>query len=533
MNTTLQSYTQPWTGNSFELMPIVHNQYHYNYSEWLNMTSNKVLPLIREAGQFYGTKPDMSKSKGEKRWLTSLKINKRETYFDENVFEKRLGRQARLGCLRSESRKGRLPRCNVVLDSNILKIAEEKTGNYTAYNKDRLTPLMQAVATNKGTASIKYMIQRGVHVNFQDIEGNTALMWLVKSLFMLKDPALYNEKLKIMEQLREQNATLDLAGTAGYTPLMVTVLGKDPRPFFKLLLDGAQEQPRNHAGETALHLAIKYDTHWMISVILRYGATDDNIKDKNGHTPFMIATFQEKKDIMEFYIRRKVNLDMIDNMGWTVLMHAVNCGNVSMVEYLLGKGANVNYANAYNDTALRIALHKNDQKIIHMLSNAAAAFKDIKGDHRPALTLKGDAPVIDRNRLLNTTSIGSHASKNTENASVTMLETEDKMENASAGTRPGVDNKSNNIVTTFIALDNEIITTESTDNPLSNKMDMSDYTTNENNYGRYAETAGDVASSKAGGLSTLFSSRFLGDVDTVYQSLKRIMSRRSISPTNS
>ncbi|XBS70557.1 ankyrin repeat domain-containing protein [Acerihabitans sp. KWT182] len=133
---------------------------------------------------------------------------------------------------------------------------------------------------------------------------NTAVMWLVKNQFYQKNETYFINNLRILDYLRDHNANYDFKGTAGYTPLMISVLGKDHRTFFRLLLEGAQYDHKNDAGETALHLSIKYETHWMISVVLRYGAENDDIKDNNGHTPFMLATFRENKEIMDFYIRR-------------------------------------------------------------------------------------------------------------------------------------------------------------------------------------------------------------------------------------
>ncbi len=517
MNTILLPYAQPRATTFFEYMPNRLNEQNMsNYNEVINMTSISVLPLIYGAERRFGAHSNRITTKGENEWLNHLKLNKREAPLAENDFSKKLEQQANVGCLPHGRSRGRLPFCNIPLDNELLITTGEKGEGFNAQNKDKLTPLMQAVATHKNADFIKYLIARGADVSVEDNEGNTALMWLIKSLFRLKDNALIKEKWKIFDMLQEMHDSLNRPGTAGYTPLMVTVLGEDYKTFFKLLLNGALANVTNKVGETALHLATKYDTHWMISVVLRYGAPEINIKDKKGYTPFMLAAFRKNLEIMDFYIRRGVNLDSIDEQGWTVLMHAVNCGDVSMVEYLLSKGACVNYVNRSNETALMVALHKHDEKIVNVLSKAISVLKAANKDCRPALS-EGQVPE------------SANSTAYMENDAFKNVAEEEGHAGSHAKTTVGTLNATETVSQTIMTeTDYEANTTEAINTTPVDYNDNSDYPVNENVQQKNKGISAGLPFSKSSGSSLFLSSRITGDIDKIYQSLKRIMSRRSV-----
>jgi ankyrin repeat protein len=522
MNTTLLPCAQPTMTKVFEYMPNKSNEHNIrNYNEVINITALNVLPMINRAQLLFDAHSIGITTKGGNKLLKQLKLKKRETSLAEKGFDKKLKQQASLGCLSPERRRGRLPYCNIPLDNELLKTTGERGVGFNAQNKDKLTPLMQAVATHKDVGLIKYLMSRGADMTLRDNENNTALMWLLKSLFRLKDEALITEKWKILDIFQQNKSMSNVPGTAGYTPLMVTVLGEDHRTFFKLLINGALTNATNDAKETALHLAIKYDTHWMISVILRYDHHDINIKDKNGHTPFMLATFRKNREIMDFYIRRGVNIDNTDAQGWTALMHAVNCGDVSMTEYLLSQGACVNYANRSNETAMRVALYKNDQQNVHVLSKAISALKAANkdcrpvssGDHVPANV--NDTAYTENDALKNRAVAEDNAGSYTET-------TDEKL------------NATETIINTMMtASDDEANTTEAMNETLLDKNEDTEYPLYENSRRESNKISTDLASTKSSGSSLFLSSHITGDIDKIYQSLKRIMSRRSVPNDNS
>ncbi len=78
----------------------------------------------------------------------------------------------------------------------------------------------------------------------------------------------------------------------------------------------------------------------------------------------------------------------------------------------------------------------------------------------------------------------------------------------------------------MIGTENEANTTEAMNNTLEDKDDDSDYPLYENDQHKNKAMPADLSSSKSSGSSLFLSPRITGDIDKIYQSLKRIMSRR-------
>ena len=93
---------------------------------------------------------------------------------------------------------------------------------------------------------------------------------------------------------------LNVAGSNGWTPLMMAVEGDQPKALELLLKNGANPNKQSELdGFTALHLAVDYAMDGMIQknkneplpepiecirILLKYGA-DKNIKNHSGKTP--------------------------------------------------------------------------------------------------------------------------------------------------------------------------------------------------------------------------------------------------------
>jgi hypothetical protein len=73
-------------------------------------------------------------------------------------------------------------------------------------------------------------------------------------------------------------------------------------------------------------------------------------------------------EIVKFLYNQNNNLaNDIDNKGRNVLMLSVLSQNIDLVEYFLSKGANVNYRDSFECTALALALSTNNKEIVMLL----------------------------------------------------------------------------------------------------------------------------------------------------------------------
>ncbi|XBS70555.1 ankyrin repeat domain-containing protein [Acerihabitans sp. KWT182] len=228
-------------------------------------------------------------------------------------------------------------------------------GNVNDGNEDGVTPLMRVALTTNDIKHVKSLLRKRANLDQQDKGGNTVLMWVVKSLFRLKNETRCEMKLSILDLLLNRGADVNLADNEGYTPMMIAAMGNDEKSFAKLVNKKAMVELTNQNGETALHLAIKYNASTTIINSLNSFYQKMNVRDNNGHSPFMIASFRRKLDLMRTYHDKGVDINEFDVKGWTALMYAVNCGDADVVNLLKELGADFNLADSHGKTALEIA----------------------------------------------------------------------------------------------------------------------------------------------------------------------------------
>ncbi len=379
MNMTLQPYAQPGLNlfpHSISFIPIRNNT--NNYATQISMLSNSILPMINETEKKFEIDYPESTSTNKKSGENSTMKNENPIFNTKKKGKNNFRYQARLGCLRHVERRERLPESTIAVDIEYMDPKTVTRNNINDRNEDGLTPLMRVAVDGGNVEDISALLKKGAKIDLQDESDNTALMWVVKSLFRLANAARIESKLKILDCLIKQNADVDLADREGFTPLMIAAMGNDEKSFKKLFNIGAKVELTNNYGETALHLAIKYNASCIIIEQLSMFYRKMDFKDNNGHTPFMIAAFRGKLDIMSSFFNKGISIDEADAKGWTALMHAVNCRNEEVVNNLLKYGAKVNFTNSRNKSALTIAFAKKDKKMTLVLMKAGVVTADVK-----------------------------------------------------------------------------------------------------------------------------------------------------------
>ncbi len=68
------------------------------------------------------------------------------------------------------------------------------------------------------------------------------------------------------------------------------------------------------------------------------------------------AIFEDNVDLVNAIIKEGAELDFVDELGMTPLMHAVEQENIRLVELLIGLGANINKSGSGGFTALHHAV---------------------------------------------------------------------------------------------------------------------------------------------------------------------------------
>lgn len=121
----------------------------------------------------------------------------------------------------------------------------------------------------------------------------------------------------------------------------------------EILMDhGADPNLRGKATETtALNLAITHARESLAMKAIRLGAKLE-VADLDGRTPVFLAARDDRMELLQLLIGRRVNIDVVDRIGRTPLTNALRSRQRLAVNYLLETGAR---PSAGSDSALLLA----------------------------------------------------------------------------------------------------------------------------------------------------------------------------------
>jgi hypothetical protein len=121
------------------------------------------------------------------------------------------------------------------------------------------------------------------------------------------------------------------------------------------------------------------------SLIDRKQVDPDFTLDK-GSTPLIVAAAAGRIKVVEYLIRRRVNINAQDPHGTTALMWAVFKGHRDVAKYLISKGADTKVIRDDGDTAIDIARKWKQNEIVAILKNASNGDDFDRGSKRRTRT---------------------------------------------------------------------------------------------------------------------------------------------------
>ncbi|EXU95103.1 ankyrin repeat protein [Metarhizium robertsii] len=277
------------------------------------------------------------------------------------------------------------------------------------------TPLHWAVSFgHRSTAEL--LLDGGADANSRDKYGNTPLHWAISY------PT-------IMKPLLDRGVEVDIQNMNGKTSLMWSVLAEQRETTQMLLGRGAATvNVRDENGCTALHGAAAKGCNSIIICLLDKGA-DVTATDKDGWTPLDVATInghvaamallQGKGKPAEGIAAARLALKMIRNEdtahimremaqrkltgsdGVSGLRSAVNCKHAHRLLALLGTGVDIDELDPVGGaTALTLAAWFNEEKIAKLLLENGAAVDAMDSDGRTALHVAVEGGYCDLVALL-------------------------------------------------------------------------------------------------------------------------------------
>ena len=266
------------------------------------------------------------------------------------------------------------------------------------------TPLIFACV--KGNIDIsKLLIEKGCDVNKQSKSGLSAFHLACKSgnteLINLlieqgadmhavnndgKNAYYFASKIETMTLLHNNNVSLNVVDKDGFSPVLFSAKNGH-YPKFSFILEHIKDYDPNEAtknSETAILFCAEsqlYQQELIVADLIKLGA-DVNKKDKNGMSPLHNCASNNHVKIATAILdhvdennRPKAHIDVIEPcLGHTPLQLACGNGHLDMIKLLLQKGADINFVNPLEVTALDVANKaycKNEEIISFLVSNGA------------------------------------------------------------------------------------------------------------------------------------------------------------------
>lgn len=180
-----------------------------------------------------------------------------------------------------------------------------------------------------------------------------------------------------------------------------------------LLREGADVDAEDSDGNTPLYYADEGDGH-VVSFLIDY-SSDINHKNKNGDTPlhFCIQKNLRNVEILTILLAKGACPDLANNDGNTPLQLAIlqssrwiflNDNMMNLALLLIDHSSELNRQNNNGDTALHLAVSKNESEIVKALiaREAEVSLTDKREVNRPSSSISKNASIHRTNKNGNT-----------------------------------------------------------------------------------------------------------------------------------
>lgn len=226
---------------------------------------------------------------------------------------------------------------NFLLNAGANIHLKNKLGETPLHCLARNTESSGAVLVNLATN----LLARGADVNVTDVNGDTPIHFAAR---------FGNEVL--FKLLLKPEANINSKNNQGCTPVHClvwsTISGVVSDLKTNLMSLGIQVNLENNSGDTALHLAAKYQNEKLFQLLLLLNA-DLNSTNADGRTILHLLVHVVNKvnadktvSLAVELINRGVNVDPQDKKKQTPLFYGVRNGNTKITQFLLKNGAQVN-----------------------------------------------------------------------------------------------------------------------------------------------------------------------------------------------
>ena len=288
-------------------------------------------------------------------------------------------------------------------DLEIIKILVNAGAKLDLVNKEHnWSALIAAARYGRDVEILEFLLKSGANPQVKDKNGWRALDYAIVRGDNKNVELLATEGINL-DNLIENGLELNSLNTEKYSPLIYAIEAKNVAIVKKLINAGSLLNINIAGDKHPLDMAILTKNLELVKILVEAGA---DINQNDDYNPLFRAISQP--DIMRFLIKQGANVNAIDTMenssvlhfclGWNSADIYSDDTNLDVIKLLLQAGADVNYKNENDDTALYLAaINNTNPEVIKLLVEYGADVNELVGwDKRNLLSvaLKNKNPQI-------------------------------------------------------------------------------------------------------------------------------------------
>ncbi|XP_041129336.1 E3 ubiquitin-protein ligase MIB2-like isoform X3 [Polyodon spathula] len=230
----------------------------------------------------------------------------------------------------------------------VVKVLLQANASIEIKDEDGDTALHYTAFGNQAEIA-RLLLSKGAGVNLLNTSMCTALHIAVNKGFT-----------EVVRVLSEHNADINLQDSYGDTPLH-DAIAKDFRNIIEILTDvpNIDFTQQNNRGFNLLHHAALKGNKLAMEKILARARQLADVKKDDGFSALHLAALNNHREVAEVLIKEgRCDVNVRNNRNQTPLQLAVTQGHAEMVQLLVTEGADVNVEDEDGDTAVHIALSR-------------------------------------------------------------------------------------------------------------------------------------------------------------------------------